>query len=92
MSSGMPIDAIVRVSFQSSVNANQATNKALVGKAQGDTGPGPFLKVGTAGYSCSAADDARVGEALAQLGGVLQQYSAELDFAVISLIRRDVPG
>jgi hypothetical protein len=84
----VPIDAIIRVSFQSSVEANQDTNKALVGRPQGKKGPGPFRKVNTALYHCREGDDARVLKSLADLGRVLRSHSSRVDFASITLIRR----
>jgi len=84
----MPVDAIVRVSFQTNVQANQAANNALVGHTQNATGPGPFERVGTAAYACSNAADAAVGASIASLGQALQQHATTVDFVSISLIRR----
>lgn len=84
----MATDAIVRVSFESSVYANQAANRALVGHATYKRGPGPFRKVGTALYQCHEAEDHAVGEALAQLGIALREYSGYIDFVSISILRR----
>jgi len=84
----MPIDAIVRVSFQSEPRANQAANLALVGDRQESVGPGPFRRVNTAVYSCSGAPDIAVGRALADFGSALNEFSAEVDFASVTLIRR----
>ncbi len=83
----MAIDAIIRVSFESDVNANQAANKALVGHTQNPKGPGPFERVGTALYQCSVASDHDVGLALRDLGAALQQFSTTVDFVSISMLR-----
>jgi hypothetical protein len=89
----MPVDAIVRVSFQSSTPANQAANSALVGHAQNATGHGPFAKVNTACYTCSDANEVAVAAALAQLGQALVNYAAVIDFVSISLVRHGAaPG
>jgi hypothetical protein len=84
----MPIDSIVRVSFQSSVLANQAANNALVGHPQNPTGPGPFTKIGTAVYSCTDAGELLVATALAQLGQALATHAADIDFVSITMARR----
>jgi hypothetical protein len=84
----MPIDSIVRVSFQTSVKATQAANRALVGHADKNTARGPFRRVATAVYSCSDGSDLEVGKAIADLGSVLQQYATSLDFVSISLVRK----
>ena len=83
----MAIDAIIRVSFQSSTQANQAANNALVGHTQNSTGSGPFERVGTAVYSCVNANDAAVAQALADLGSALVTYNTNIDFVAITLIR-----
>jgi hypothetical protein len=83
----MPIDAIVRVSFESNVNANQAVNRALVGVPQGAHGPGPFSKVGTAVYSVHGGNEVAVGAAIAELGAALAGHAATLDFFSVSLVR-----
>jgi hypothetical protein len=84
----MAVDAIVRVSFQTNVPANQAANTALVGHAQNAQGPGPFTRVGTAAYSCNAGADADVMAALAALGQALAAHAATVDFVSVSLVRR----
>ena len=84
----MPVDSIVRVSFQSNTRANQAANSALVGHAQNATGTGPFTRHGTAAYSCSSTSEAAVGASIAQLGQAIQQFSSDLDFVSVSLVRR----
>lgn len=83
----MPIDAVVRVSFQTSVYANQAVNSALVGHAQDKSGKGPFTRTGTALYQCINEPDNAVGASLAQLGQALQSHSAKIDYASITVIR-----
>lgn len=83
----MPMDAIVRVSFQSRSKANRAANAALVGHPQKKVGRGPFRRVGTAVYSCAGGSDTSVGKALAELGGVLNHYSVYLDFLSIAICR-----
>ena len=85
----MPIDAIVRVSFQANVNANQAANQALVGHVQNANGPGPFARVGTALYAVRDGADNVVGNSLADLGMALSQFSAHIDFVSISMYRHD---
>lgn len=87
----MAVDAIVRIGFEGVTKANQGANKALVGVAQGDTGPGPFRKVSTAAYSCAGASDVDVATAIATLGGVIAQYSADLDFVSISIVKHKTP-
>jgi len=82
------VDAIVRVSFQSKADANQATNKALVGDPQKTSGPGPFQRVGTHAFSCSDGDDQAVFAAFRQLGETISQYYADLDFVSVSYVRR----
>lgn len=84
----MPIDAIVRVSFQSNVQALQAANSALVGHPQNTTGTGPFKKIGTAVFSCSDADELPVAKALATLGAALQTYAGDIDFVSITMARK----
>ncbi len=84
----MAVDAIVRVSFQSNVLANQAANNAMVGHAQAATGGGPFERVGTAAYSCSNADELQVAQALAQLGQALVMHAPDIDFVGVTLVRR----
>ena len=86
----MPIDAIIRVSFQSSVPANQAVNQALVGHRQHRTASGPFAKVNTALYQCMDADDADVGRSLAALGEAYAAHVRSIDFLSVSLLRK--PG
>lgn len=84
----MPVDAIVRISFESVPAANQAANDALVGLKQGKTGPKPFSRVATATYSCSDADDTAVANAIEELGITIAQYGSDLDFVSISVVRR----
>lgn len=83
----MPVDAIVRVSFQSSVAANRATHAALTGVPQGH-GTGPFVKVNTAVYECIGGDEAAVVSALATLGQTLITHALVVDFVSISLTRQ----
>ena len=84
----MAVDAIVRVSFQTNIPANQAANSALVGHTQNANGPGPFVRVGTAAYSCHAGADVEVLSALAALGQALAANAATVDFVSVSLVRR----
>ena len=84
----MPIDAIVRVSFQTSVTANQAANTALVGHAKNATGSGPFSRIGTAVYSCSNAGELPVALALAALGQTLSTHATSIDFVSITMARK----
>jgi hypothetical protein len=85
----VPVDSIVRVSFQSSVPANQAANNALVGDPLQAQGPGPFVKVGTAAYSCQGKTEIEVTHALAALGAALMQYASVVDFVAVTLVRRE---
>ncbi len=84
----MAVDSIVRVSFQSVVEANQAANSALVGVNQGNVGPRPYEKIGTALYSCSNADEQDVANSLADLGHALATYAPTIDFVSITVARR----
>ena len=83
----MAIDAIVRVSFQSSVQANQAANNALVGHTQDATGSGPFSRVGTAAYTCHGAQELPVAQALASLGQALVTHASAIDYVNVSVVR-----
>jgi hypothetical protein len=85
----MPIDAFVRVSFQTSVAASQATNRALVGHAQDARGSGPFVRVGTALFRCEAAGSHEVGLSLERLGGALREHSEVIDFVSVTVIRTE---
>jgi len=87
----MPIESTVRVSFDTDIPANRAANKALVGKPQGKRGSGPFEKVGTALYMSSGRKSAEVGAALADLGVVLRDHAASVDFVLVTLVRRPKP-
>ncbi len=84
----MAFDAIVRVSFQTDVQANQAVNKALVGDSQNSTGTGPFTKIGTALYSCTNANDSEVAGTLVELSKELKANASSLDFCSITLAKR----
>lgn len=84
----MAIDAIVRVSFQSNVRANQAANNALVGHVSESTGPGPFERTGTATYSANSQPDENVHDAIAALMVAVRQHHADLDFLSITLSKR----
>jgi hypothetical protein len=77
----MPVDAIVRVSFQSNNAAHKAAYQALVGS-------GPFTKTNTAVYACDQKPDADVASALAGLGQALITYATDVDFVSITLVRR----
>lgn len=83
----MPVDAIIRASFQSSVGANHAVHEALTGVRQG-VGTGPFTKVGTAVYLVTNGNDQAVGSAIAKLGNALSNHASTLDFFSVSLTRR----
>ena len=85
----MPVDAIVRVSFQSNIEANQAANEALVGTVQGNQGARPFTKVGTAAYTCSNAPSQEVGQSISDLGDTLNNYANDIDFVSVSLAHHD---
>ena len=84
----MPIDAVVRVSFNSDVKANPAVNEALVGRKQGDIGSGPSFKLGTAFYSCADQADADVAKAIAALGRALIGHAHSLYHCFLSMVRR----
>lgn len=84
----MSLDAIVRVSFESSTAANDAANKALVGHLKSRTGKGPLSRIGTAAYSCRDADEREVANTLAALGQALVEYAQHLDFAAITIARK----
>ena len=83
----MPIDAIIRVSFQSEVPANQAANKALVGHQSNATGNGPFQRLNTAAYVCYQAPDADVHQSLHALFSAINTHSAVLDYLSVSMTR-----
>lgn len=83
----MPFDAIIKVSFNSDVRANQAVNKALVGHPQNTSGPGPFSRVGTAAYSCRDASDSDVALALVELSNALLNSHQVLDSVSVQLVR-----
>ena len=80
----MSINSIVRVSFQSNINANQAVNKALVGHAQNSSGPGPYKRVGTAVFVCDSDHDGEVANAFAKLNQTITQFHDSIDFMSIS--------
>lgn len=84
----MPIDAILRVSFQSSVRANQAANRALVGHAQNASGPGPFSRINTAVYECRGAETSVALASIATLIDQMLQRPDKIDFLSVSLSSR----
>ena len=84
----MPVDAIIRVSFQSDVEANQDVNEALVGHKQEPTGSKPFSRVNTAVYSCTNGDDEPVKNALASFVRAVNWHTHSLDFLSVSLTKR----
>jgi hypothetical protein len=84
----MPIDSIIRVSFEGHPPANQAANNALVGHAQNAVGPRPFRRIGTALYSCNGADEIPVAQCLQDLGNALADHADLIDFVSITLARR----
>lgn len=85
----MPVDAIVRFSFQTNSGANQAANRALTGDPAPAPGTGaPFQKAGTAAYTCHNGIEAHIGKALADFGQALQQYAGEIDFVSVTVARR----
>jgi hypothetical protein len=71
-----PVDAVVRVSFQSKVKANHAVNLALVGHRQHESATGPFERIGTALYFCRERTQKDVAVALKQLGAALVNEGA----------------
>lgn len=85
------IDAIVRVSFQSSVKANQAVNLVLVGHRQNPIGPRPFKRVNTAAFACRAGDPSQVVAALNELGKLVLEHADRLDFLSVTVVRRELP-
>lgn len=76
----MPIDAIVRLSFQTNSQANQEAQRAI-------TSSGVFQRVNTAVFSTSKGDDEKVQAALEQLLGVLKNHSSTIDFVSLTLTR-----
>jgi hypothetical protein len=85
----MPIDSIVRASFQTTVKANQAVNSALVGDPHESKGNGPFQRIGTAAYSCSDADELKVAEAIKQLFVALANHALKIDFVSITMAHKE---
>lgn len=83
----MAVDAIIRVSFQTSVKAHQAVNKALVGHPQNASGSGPFSRVNTAVFSCNNAADDAVDAALRRMLVALAEYQQKVDFLSVTLTR-----
>ena len=79
----MPVDCIVRVSFNNDKPAYPAVDLALVGDELNATGTGPFTKIGTACYSCSGKHSGHVLTALLNLGQALQ--FADIDFLSITM-------
>lgn len=84
----MAINAIVRASFQSVVQANQAVNKALVGHQGEPTGTGPFERVNTQVFVASAKPDADVHAALTALMSAISTHSGSLDYLSVTMTRR----
>ena len=88
----MAIDAIIRVSFQTSPEANKAANSALVGHQSNSHGPGPFERVNTAVYSCRGESDNVVHDALRDFVVALGTHREVLDFVSVTATKRqDVP-
>lgn len=84
----MPVDAIVRVSFQSNVKANQEVNLALVGHRQEPAGSGPFQRVNTALFECIEKPEIAVATALRDLGNTVLNHAEVLDFMSVTVVRR----
>tara|TARA_R100000988_G_scaffold11065_1_gene6003 strand:- start:7 stop:312 length:306 start_codon:yes stop_codon:yes gene_type:complete len=84
----MPIDAIVRASFQSHVKGNQAVNRALVGHAQDAVGTGPFERVNTQVFVASAKPDADIHAALDSLIEAIGAHSSKLDYLSLTVTTR----
>ncbi len=84
----MVIDAVVRVSFQSETEANQAVNNALVGHPQDATGNGPFTKEGTALYRCTGTEDDDFKKALSQLVQAVNSHIYALDHVFLYITRQ----
>lgn len=84
----MPVDSIVRVSFQSNVKALQQVNAALVGHVRASSGSGPFQRIGTAAYSCSAKGEWEVTEAIARLFAALVHHAISIDFVSITMAHK----
>ena len=85
----MPIDSIVRVSFQTQVEANRAVNLALVGHPQDKRGPGPYERIGTAVYSCSGADELKIALAVSTLFVALTEHADKMDFVSITMAHKE---
>jgi len=85
----VPIDSIVRVSFQTQAEANQAVNSALVGHPQHKSGPGPFRRIGTAVYSCSDADELQIAQAVSKLFAALSEHAIKIDFVSITMAHKE---
>lgn len=83
---GMKPHAIVRVSFQSNVQANQGTNRALVGHAQDASGSGPFDRSGTGCYITSG--QSKAGDVLIAIRDAVEaaiQNLSDLDYLSVTV-------
>jgi hypothetical protein len=89
----MPIDAIVRVSFQRGIDekdrvqAHQAVGLALVGHSQNATGSRPFTRVNTAVYSTQRNADNDVEQALQDFVVALGKNRDIIDYVSVTLTR-----
>lgn len=74
------MNAIVRVSFQSSVTLTQQVNKLLVGHAQNASHTGVFTRISTGTFaSRDGADPEAVGNALASVFSVIATNTGTVD-------------
>jgi hypothetical protein len=84
----MPIDAVIRVSFDGEPpQTYQAVNRVLVGNAQDDIGPGLFVRPGTHLFHCPSGDATAVAANLAELVDVIRTHATSVDFLSITLVR-----
>lgn len=92
----MPIDAVVRVSFQASdatkaqaVQALQAVREALTGRKQDGPGPdpGPFTKPGTGLYRCADGQESAVMKSLQGLTAIIRMNADILDHVFVYATR-----
>ena len=77
--------AIITISFQSKVAANQAMHEALTGVKQGHSGPGPFRKPGTACYTAVGADKTAILIAIQKAVAAAMEHADALDSILISM-------
>lgn len=83
----MPVDALVRVSFNADANANNKARYALTGTINSTDPEAPFQKVGTAAFSANDADEKSVAEALQKLSKVLVEHHNTIDSLALTLVK-----